>query len=66
MREKNYLGLCMRYSESCKLCPRNKKCEEELKKEFTERRRGDKSESKRVRNNVRNNKRRKRGRISKT
>lgn len=33
MREKNYLGLCMRYSESCKLCPRNKKCEEELKQE---------------------------------
>ena len=30
MKEKNYLGLCMRYSESCKLCPRNKKCEEEL------------------------------------
>lgn len=66
MGEKNYLGLCMRYSESCKLCPRNKKCEEELKKELSEKRRGGKSESKCVRNNVRNNKRRKHGRISKT
>lgn len=34
MKKKNYLGLCMRYSESCKLCPRNKKCEKELEKEL--------------------------------
>lgn len=25
--------LCMRYSCSCKLCPRNKRCDEELEKE---------------------------------
>lgn len=66
MKEKDTIGLCMRYSESCKLCPRNKKCEEELREEAIKRRRGDKSESKRVRNNVRNNKRRKHERISKT
>lgn len=52
MNEKNYIGLCMRYSESCKLCPRNKKCEEELEKE----RRGVKNESKCIRNRVRNRK----------
>lgn len=33
MKEKNTLWLCMRYSGSCKLCPRNKKCEEEIEKE---------------------------------
>lgn len=33
MKEKNYIGLCMRYSESCKRCPRNNKCSEELLKE---------------------------------
>lgn len=52
MKEKNYLGLCMRYSESCKLCPRNKKCEEELALE----KRGVRYESKSVRNKLRNNK----------
>lgn len=56
MKEKNYIGLCMRYSESCKLCPRNKKCEEELIEEAIKRKRGDKGESKSVRNRVRNNK----------
>ena len=54
MKEKNYLGLCMRYSESCKLCPRNKKCEEELALE----KRGVRYGSKSVRNKLRNNKRR--------
>lgn len=54
MKEKNYLGLCMRYSESCKLCPRNKKCGEELALEKRGVRYGNKS----VRNKLRNNKRR--------
>lgn len=54
MKEKNYLGLCMRYSESCKLCPINKKCEEELALE----KRGVRYGSKSVRNKLRNNKRR--------
>lgn len=36
MREKNHLGLCMKYSESCKFCPRSKKCEEELNIEENE------------------------------
>lgn len=58
MKEKDTIGLCMRYSESCKLCPRNKKCEEELKEEAIKRKRGDKGESKHIRNKVRNNKRR--------
>lgn len=52
MKGKNYLGLCMRYSESCKLCPRNKKCEEELALE----KRGVRYGSKSVRNKLRNNK----------
>lgn len=52
MREKNYIGLCMRYGETCKLCPRNKKCEEELILE----RRGVKCESKNIGNRIRNNK----------
>ena len=34
MKEKNTLWLCMRYSGSCKLCPRNKKCDEEIEKEI--------------------------------
>lgn len=55
MREKNYWGLCMRYGSSCKLCPRNKKCEEELALE----KRGVRYESENIRNGVRNNKRRK-------
>lgn len=58
MKEKDTIGLCMRYSESCKLCPRNKKCEEELKEEAKIRKRGDKGESKSIRNKLRNNKRR--------
>jgi hypothetical protein len=33
MKEKNTMWLCMRYSGSCKLCPRNKKCDEEIEKE---------------------------------
>lgn len=32
-KKKENLKLCMRYSESCKLCPRNKKCEEEFKRQ---------------------------------
>ena len=37
----------MRYSGSCKLCPRNKKCDEEILKE----RRGVKSEARRPNKN---------------
>ena len=33
MKEKNTLGLCIRYSQSCKLCPRCDKCDEEIVKE---------------------------------
>ena len=33
MKDKNTLWLCMKYSASCKLCPRNKKCDEEILKE---------------------------------
>ena len=33
MKEKNTLGLCIRYSQSCKLCPRCDKCNEEIIKE---------------------------------
>lgn len=60
MKEKNTLWLCMRYSGSCKLCPRNKKCDEEIEKE----RLGGRNEIKHIRNGVRNNKKRKHRRIS--
>ena len=29
-KDKNIMGLCMKYSNTCKLCPRYKKCNEEL------------------------------------
>lgn len=32
-KEKNTIDLCMKYGCSCKLCPRNAKCDEELKEE---------------------------------
>ncbi len=32
IKEKDILKLCMKY-QVCKLCPRNKKCEKELKNE---------------------------------
>ena len=47
MEEKNTLRLCMRYGGSCRLCPRNKKCDEEIEKE----RRGAKSEKRRFNKN---------------
>ncbi len=61
MREKNTMWLCMRYSGSCKLCPRNKKCDEEIEKE----RLGVKYESKNTRNGIRNSNGRRRKRLSK-
>lgn len=32
MKEKNTLWLCMRYSGSCKLCPKSSKCDSEVVK----------------------------------
>lgn len=33
MKNKSILKLCMKYSESCKLCPRARRCEKEMKEE---------------------------------
>ena len=30
-RKDNIIKLCSKYSTNCKRCPRNKKCEEEMK-----------------------------------
>lgn len=32
MKNKKMLNLCFRYATNCKYCPRNNKCEEEIKK----------------------------------
>lgn len=53
--EKNIMRLCMKYGASCKLCPRNKKCDEEI---LIEKKRGESYESKSSRNGIRNNKHR--------
>lgn len=52
MEEKNIMRLCMRYSESCNSCPRNKKCDEELEKE----KRGGSRDEKQRRTNKNNKK----------
>ena len=57
MKEKNILALCMRYSESCKLCPRNKKCEKELSRERLKTIRGDHLENKYIKRKIHSNNR---------
>ena len=60
MKEKNYWGLCMRYGSSCKLCPRNKKCDEELALE----KRDVRYESENIGNGIQNSNERRRKRLS--
>ena len=36
MRKKNTMWLCMRYSCTCKLCPRSEKCDIEINNEKVE------------------------------